>query len=78
MSNQTIKNYFPIPRIIVISMWVIYLLLVWLFTGYINAVIDNNNNLYGRLPSFDELRKPHFLSGIRNFLCWWSINGQIF
>lgn len=46
------------PRIIIISMWVIYLLLVWLLVGYINSVIDNNDNLYGRLPSFDELENP--------------------
>lgn len=58
MSNLTLKNYFPIPRIIVIAMWVIYLLLVWLFIGYITAVMDNENNLYGRLPSFDELENP--------------------
>ncbi len=58
MSNSTLKNHFPIPRIIVIAMWVIYLLLVWLFIGYISAVINNKNNLYGHLPSFDEFENP--------------------
>ena len=64
MSNQTIKNYFPTPRIIVISMWVIYLLLVWLVTGYINAVIDNKIYIvyYKSTDQMDNSLTPYYSS----------------
>ena len=58
MSSINIKNLFPVPRIVVVSMWVLFFITFNIVEGYIEAVIENEDNNFGHLPSFEELENP--------------------